>query len=110
MIVNTKFKENEGVYKTICAINAGALIVVDQGRFVYAPLSGVKFSWDPAPPKDKGVEQLIPLGIAARNLKEGEIINYISNGNTTDILTNGAGLDQTGQNWSWSIETNNGPT
>lgn len=43
------------------------------------------------------------VGLAARNIEVGEIIEYRPGENTKDILTKGAGFDQTGQSWSWSL-------
>lgn len=43
------------------------------------------------------------IGLAARDIEIGKIIEYKPNKNTEDILTKGTGFDQTGQSWSWSL-------
>jgi hypothetical protein len=66
----------------------------------------------------KGLDgQISALGIAARPLAAGEIIDFTPGENTSDVLTLGSGVDAaTSTTWSWSfsklkyVRQPNGPT
>ncbi len=93
-LVNTTRKGGEFV--TTAIVNEGALLLLNKvwetsgqfelGTIVHAPLSNDYL-----------------LGVAARDFKKGEFIDYKANENTADVLTSGEGIDPEMVIWSWHI-------
>ncbi len=76
--VNIKYEDD--VHKTLCDINKGDLLLVNQ------PFGCLGL-----------------LGIAGIGLAENQIVEYIPGTNTEDVMTCGSGADPRGVMWSWSI-------
>ena len=89
-----------GGFVTTDTVNKNDLLIMDFGTIVHAPLSKIKFRWEIS----GQFKNDYLLGMAARDFKKGEFIDYIPNENTVDVLTNGEEMDSELVKWIWGID------
>lgn len=87
-IVKINITRKGGEFVTTAFVNEGALLLLNK----------IEFRWETLGQND------YLLGVAARDFKKGEFIDYKANENTADVLTSGEGIDPEMVIWSWHVD------
>lgn len=98
-IVKTNTTRKGGEFVTTAIVNEGALLLLNEGNFRWK--TSDQFEFGTHFPLSSDYDYL--LGVAARDFKKGEFIDYKVNENTADVLTNGEEIDPDMVIWSWHV-------